>query len=551
MSGNRVFKQIASNLSGSDYIKNKKSKAIYKSYKETPDKVNKNVTINNDYSLASAESYDMLNLLTNGKDLTYNRNNDCVGETAMSLQNLQSSNDIWKGSLLKNEAGKVGYVSQDFNEQLYIQSIYGTNGPVGCVTENNSTSSIRFTRCGNPGKSTEPADAPLPTKSTSTALDTDSPLYVTPGKSEVYGIKLSDAFNDAAYFEITADINQGIGFSITDDYKVEVFLNKSVPVLQTYIVTVIPYNVCREKADQSNYQTFEVKAQITTNNLQFDSPLYVGVGQSNKNSRLLSEAFPYATSYHYAISPAQTEGSDDITVTTDSDQVKVEISSSVTADTTYGITVTPSNENGSWQSKDFNAKATPQFASPLEIVIGETASNSVKLSDAFPSATTFNTSLSTTSQIANPGNLKVTTENDEISIQVTGASLSDITYTITVSPEDSEVSKTFEVVTKPVTPTATDVAIGTISVPSQSFASSQDTLSAYFNNANNGYTTHVDLTSYNIEVKIQENKIFVVNNEESVWGASIGATIEPNDEFGHGISSQSKPFTILLVESSV
>tara|TARA_B100000900_G_C20466602_1_gene669560 strand:- start:87 stop:938 length:852 start_codon:yes stop_codon:yes gene_type:complete len=282
----------------------------------------------------------------------------------MSLQNLQSSNDIWKGSLLKNEAGKVGLVTQDFNEQLYIQSIYGTNGPVGCVTENNSTSSIRFSRCGNPGKSTEPADVPLPTKSTSTALDSDSPLYVTPGKSEVYGIKLSDAFNDAAYYEITSNINQGIGFSITDDYKVEVFLNKSVPDLQTYIVTVIPYNICREKADQSNYQSFEVKAHI----------------------------------------------------------------------------------------------------SPV--------------------------------------------------------------------------------------PTATTVAIGTISVPSESFASSQDTLDVYFNNANNGYTIIVDSTPYNIDVTTQENRIYVINKEETVWGASIGATIEPNDEFENGIVSQSKSFTILLVESS-
>ena len=105
MSGNRAFKQIANNLSGSDYIKNKKSKAIYKTYRGSPDKINKNVRIEEN-SLASAESYEMLNLITNGKDITYTMSGG-EGTAAISLQNLYSSSDTWKGSLLKSEDGKV------------------------------------------------------------------------------------------------------------------------------------------------------------------------------------------------------------------------------------------------------------------------------------------------------------------------------------------------------------------------------------------------------------------------------------------------------------
>ena len=42
---NRSFKQIAKNLSGSDYIRNKRSKEIYRTYRVSSDKVNENVTL--------------------------------------------------------------------------------------------------------------------------------------------------------------------------------------------------------------------------------------------------------------------------------------------------------------------------------------------------------------------------------------------------------------------------------------------------------------------------------------------------------------------------
>ena len=89
MSNYRAFKQIANNLSGSDYIKNKKSKAIYKSYSRHPDIISKNVVVKEDGDkkcLASAASYDMLHTMIHGKDITYTMSGE-AGTGPMSLQN--------------------------------------------------------------------------------------------------------------------------------------------------------------------------------------------------------------------------------------------------------------------------------------------------------------------------------------------------------------------------------------------------------------------------------------------------------------------------------
>jgi len=251
MSGNRAFKQIANNLSGSDYIKNKKSKAIYKTYRGSPDKINKNVRIEEN-SLASAESYEMLNLITNGKDITYTMSSG-EGTAAMSLQNLKSSNDTWKGSLQKSEDGKVNLVAQNFNESLYLQSIYGTNGTVGCVNEDSTQ--LSFTCCGTAGTSTSHTQVPIPSSTAFSFAD----MSIHPGSSEDNSVSLNQVYHYASYYEYTADPDYGITV-ITDGDKVKVALSSQVAFNSTFTVTVTPFNKCRESGTNTS-KTFQVTAK--------------------------------------------------------------------------------------------------------------------------------------------------------------------------------------------------------------------------------------------------------------------------------------------------
>ena len=349
MSGNRAFKQIANNLSGSDYIKNKKSKAIYKTYRGSPDKINKNVRIEEN-SLASAESYEMLNLITNGKDITYTMSGG-EGTAAMSLQNLQSSNDTWKGSLQESEDGVVKLVAQDFNESLYLQSIYGTNGTVGCVNENSSQ--LSFTCCGTAGTSTSPTTVPIPSL---TGVNFAA-MSIHPGSSEYNTVSLSQVYHDASYYEYTADPDYGITV-ITDGDKVNVALSSQVAFGSTFTVTVTPFNKCRQSGTNTNTsRTFQVTAVPpipTPTDVEIDSPIYVTPGSSAYSTVKLSDVFNYATSYKY-----NTDGNQ-ITISFEADtRIKVEWASGpvIGDNVTITVHVTASNSSGTGTTtKSFTVK---------------------------------------------------------------------------------------------------------------------------------------------------------------------------------------------------
>ena len=277
---NRSFKQIAKNLSGSDYIRNKRSKEIYRTYRGSSDKVNENVTLkyksNTEIKyvngtkeqeiveikgLASVASYDMLRSLIHGKDITYTLSGG-AGTSAISLQNLVSSKDTWKGSLLRSKDGQVKLIKVEgdvgFNESLILQSIYGTNGTVGCITEN--TSSMNFSCCHTPGTSTnEKRTVPVPTFKKSL----EDPMNLQPGQSGVNSVPLSGpsgAFQGATYYEYVADPNVGIDVETvisTEGYhEVEVTISPQVAIGGVYHVTVIPFNSCGETGNST--QTFDV-----------------------------------------------------------------------------------------------------------------------------------------------------------------------------------------------------------------------------------------------------------------------------------------------------
>ena len=275
---NRSFKQIAKNLSGSDYIRNKRSKEIYRTYRGSSDKVNENVRL--EYKrktdiidengtnvqeimefkgLASVASYDMLRSLIHGKDISYTMSGG-QGTSAISLQNLESANETWKGSLLQSQDGLVSLIKESeegFNVSLFQQSIYGTNGPVGCITENSS--SMNFSCCHTPGTSSNPTKI-NPPSSTSHTLDT---MYVLPGQSGVNSVPLSGtsgAFQGATYYEYVASPNVGIDvetvISNEGNQKVEVTISPQVAIGGVYHVTVIPFNSCGETGITT--QTFDV-----------------------------------------------------------------------------------------------------------------------------------------------------------------------------------------------------------------------------------------------------------------------------------------------------
>ncbi len=392
MSGNRAFKQIANNLSGSDYIKNKKSKEIYKTYRGSPDKINKNVRIEEN-SLASAESYEILNLITNGKDITYTMSGG-EGTSAISLQNLYSSSDTWKGSLLKSEDGKVDPVAQSFNEPLFLQSIYGTNGTVGCVTED--TSQLSLTCCGTAGTASYPQSVPKP----SLTGKSFSPMDIHPGSSEYNDFSLGEVYNDASYYEYTAYPDFGISVS-TDVDNVLVALSSQVAIASTFTVTVTPFNKCRESGTNTS-KSFQVTATPpipTPTTVDIESPIYVTPGSSVYSTVKLSDVFNYATSYEY-----QQYNTDDnnITITTGPDtRIKVEWPSGpVLGDNvTISVDVTASNITGTGAAtKSFTVKPilppipTPTsvaIESPIYVTPGSSAYSTVKLSDVFNNATSY------------------------------------------------------------------------------------------------------------------------------------------------------------------
>ena len=377
MSGNRAFKQIANNLSGSDYIKNKKSKEIYKTYRGSPDKINKNVRIEEN-SLASAESYEILNLITNGKDITYTMSGG-EGTSAISLQNLYSSSDTWKGSLLKCEDGKVDPVAQSFNEPLFLQSIYGTNGTVGCVTED--TSQLSLTCCGTAGTASYPQSVPKP----SLTGKSFSPMDIHPGSSEYNDFSLGEVYNDASYYEYTAYPDFGISVS-TDVDNVLVALSSQVAIDSTFTVTVTPFNKCRESGTNTS-KSFQVTATPpipTPTSVAIDSPIYVTPGSSAYSSVKLSDVFNYvklsdvfnyATSYEY-----QQYNTDDnnITITTGPDtRIKVEWPSGpVLGDNvTITVDVTANNVSGTGATKSFTVKPALPSVSSTNAIKTEVTSN--------------------------------------------------------------------------------------------------------------------------------------------------------------------------------
>lgn len=276
---NRSFKQIAKNLSGSDYIRNKRSKEIYRTYRGSSDKVNENVTLkyksNTEIKyvngtkeqeivefkgLASVASYDMLRSLIHGKDITYTLSGG-AGTSAISLQNLVSSKDTWKGSLLESNNGQVKLIKEEgdegFNVSLFQQSIYGTNGTVGCITEN--TSSMNFSCCHTPGTSTnEKRTVPVPTFK----KPLEDPMYVPPGTSHENSVPLSEAFDNAASYKYIVNIDDGISVktvSSAEGNKAEVTISPQVAIGSVYNVTVIPFNRCGETGNDSS-QTFKVIA---------------------------------------------------------------------------------------------------------------------------------------------------------------------------------------------------------------------------------------------------------------------------------------------------
>jgi hypothetical protein len=459
MSGNRAFKEIANNLSGSDYIKNKKSKEIYKTYRGSPDKINKNVRIEEN-SLASAESYEMLNLITNGKDITYTMSGG-EGTAAISLQNLHSSSDTWKGSLLISEDGKVdlvarsglvsanlfahitagtntdevatngvyhsvplsggsgsgavvtvtvsssvvsaiavtaagrGYAVGDvltisagfagagstertitlqatdltqsiykINDPLFLQSIYGTNGTVGCVTE--ETSQLSFTCCGTAGTATNPQPVPRPTLKVTNFTS----LHIAPGFSAENSVSLSQVYIGASYYEYSADPDIGITVS-TDGDNVLVALSSQVQIGSHYTVSVTPFNKCRESgsSDTAITSSFDVYAATrpipTPTTVDIESPIYVTPGSSAYSTVKLSDVFNYATSYVYYVHNAD---GNQINISTEPDTtIKVEWASGpVLGDNvTITVDVTASNITGTGAAtKSFTVKpALPSVSS--------------------------------------------------------------------------------------------------------------------------------------------------------------------------------------------
>ena len=460
MSGNRAFKQIANNLSGSDYIKNKKSKAIYKTYRGSPDKINKNVRIEEN-SLASAESYEILNLITNGKDITYTMSGG-EGTSAISLQNLYSSSDTWKGSLLKSEDGKVdlagrsglvsanlfvhitagntdtnatdgvyhtvplsggsgsgavvtvtvsssvvsaiavtaagsGYaagdvltisagfagagstartitlqandLTQSINEPLFLQSIYGTNGTVGCVTE--ETSQLSFTCCGTAGTASYPQSVPKPSLTVNSFL----PMDIHPGSSEYNDFSLGEVYNDASYYEYTADPGFGISVS-TDVDNVLVALSSQVAIGSIFTVTVTPFNKCRESGTNTS-KSFEVTAIPpipTPTDVDIASPIYVTPGSSAYSTVKLSDVFKYATVYHYE---TYNTGGNNITISTESDRIKVEWPSGpvLGENVTISVDVTANNVSGTGATKSFTVKPALPSVSSTNAIKTEVTSN--------------------------------------------------------------------------------------------------------------------------------------------------------------------------------
>ena len=165
----------------------------------------------------------------------------------------------WKGSLLQSEDGQVSLIKEDeegFNVSLFEQSIYGTNGPVGCITEN--TSSMNFSCCHTPGTSTENRTVPVPTFKK--ALE--DPMFVAPGTSKENSVPLSEAFDNSASYKYIVNIDDGISVktvSSAEGNKAEVTISPQVALGSVYHVTVIPFNSCGETGYDIS-QTFKVIA---------------------------------------------------------------------------------------------------------------------------------------------------------------------------------------------------------------------------------------------------------------------------------------------------
>jgi hypothetical protein len=351
MSNYRAFKQIANNLSGSDYIKNKKSKAIYKSYSRHPDIISKNVVVKEDGDkkcLASAASYDMLHTMIHGKDITYTMSGE-AGTGPMSLQNLKSSNEVWKGSLQQSTGGVVSLVDKDFNEELYLQSIYGTNGNVGCVTENSTD--LSFNCCNDPGTSEDPVSITKPTASGTSF----SKLKMNPGETQETSEKLSDVFSGAVCYEYSIDPNYvGVTASTSSDDKVEVYVPPSVAPTSSITITVTPNNKCCESGGVSADFDVEVIAPGPSKTGQtFSDMENMRPGDIQETDKSLSDIFEGATWYECSVIP----DSVGVTVTPESTDVSsklgVSISSTLAREyygSTFTVTVKANNNEGSTTS---------------------------------------------------------------------------------------------------------------------------------------------------------------------------------------------------------
>ena len=191
------------------------------------------------------------------------------------------------------------------------------------------------------------------------------------------------------------------------------------------------------------------------------------------------------------------------------------------------------------------------FASPLEVEVGASASNPVKLSVVFPNATSYYPEYSSTSPDATPGDIEnLSTDNDTVSFTLSSQAAVGIMYTITVMSfygANIGAIKSFSVKSVPAPePTASDIPIGTINAPPESFGESEKTLSEYFNNATNGYQIDlsVSMNTYSLTPTFQDDKIYIINNELSNTSEIFNATIMPRDANENGIESQSKPFKI-------
>ena len=352
MSNYRAFKQIANNLSGSDYIKNKKSKAIYKSYSRHPDIISKNVVVKEDGDkkcLASAASYDMLHTIIHGKDITYTKSGE-TGTGPMSLQNLKSSSEVWKGSLQQSTGGVVSTVNKEFNEELYLQSIYGTNGNVGCVTEN--TTDLYFSCCNDPGTSGTPSSIDKPTNSGSF-----SKLEMNPGEtketSETLSGGPSGVFSGAVCYEYTIDPNYvGVTASTSSNDKVEVYVPPTVAPTSSITITVTPKNKCCESGPSADINV-EVIAPTQAPSLtgkSFSDMDNMRPGDTQQTVKSLSDdIFKDATSYECSVEPSSVG----VTATISSDKVEVSISNDLSQEyygSNFDVTVTASNDVGSANS---------------------------------------------------------------------------------------------------------------------------------------------------------------------------------------------------------